>query len=418
MHRRLLTRLALLLVWPLVAVSSGAAGEAETLILARADADASGGLPVLLWVRDGERSSVTVRAAREQLGDVPGRMWWPAPARDLLHLERLGAPRLEQTEDTSPCPTALWWAVPQLLPRPDYKPPERDALQHEACGVRNCAQEAWRLALPEAAAELPLARLLPGLAAQGEAWLVLYVVGPDPALALEGLPTLRMPQQLGFDLARYPPQRALPAAAAARFPEIHTAMLAHAAAQQNLTGVSTVMRSEGVGVQPLKFARFRFSNEAQLQALGLTDSALGWHYLVRLLLRLHPASRPETLRPVAVSETAANRPLPMHALVPQPASAESCRASIDQLLCEAACRQRVSEFRQSPQRRFHVAPELSASDDPAVLQQACVPACERQKEQLRDQLGTRFDAAEQRQQQAWRLIEELTARPPASWQSR
>lgn len=398
------------------AAPAWAADETFNEVLGRADADASGGLPVLLWVRDGARSSVTIRAPREALGDVPGR---PLALADALgHLERLAAPRLVTWPDWEPCPTSLRWARQLAAVRPDYTPPEREALRHAVCGTVDCPRGAWRLVLGhEAADELPLKRLLPGLAVHRVEWLVLYVVSPDAELMLDGLPLLRVPEPLSVSRAAFPWETALPAAAAAHFPELHTALLTHAATAQGLER-SVVMRSEGVGIQPLRFARFRISEAVPLQALGLTEESLGWHYLVRLLVRLYPEDRPAVLRPRPAPPGPDRQFMPFRALLPRPGSAESCRARVDQWRCEPACTSRVAAFQQSPSRRLGVAPELSAASDATALLQACLADCERQKQELRASIESNFGAVAARQQQAWRRVEELTGRAAASWQGR
>ncbi|MBV8035638.1 hypothetical protein [Roseateles sp.] len=376
------------LAFLLAACAAGAAPAADEdfiRVLGRADADASGGLPVLLWVRNGALSSVTLRA-----------------------------PRLLARQDEDPCPASLRWAWQSSLPRPDHAPPEIEALQHSACTARDCSHDALRLVLGQATAdELPLDRLLPGFATVQAEWLVLYVVGLDADLGLDGIPQSRLPWTPKAGRL----EAVMPLAAAAHFPELHTALLAYAATARALAQ-SVVMRSERVGMQPLKFARFRFSDATQLQALGLTDDALGMHHVIRLLLRLHPEDRPATLRPRAASGAQVERMAPLRALGPWQGSAESCRSRIDQLRREPACTARIAELRQSPEQRFHVARSLSASTETAQLQQACMTDCALQKQQQLAAVERSFEAVGERQQRAWQWVEALTGRPAASWPAR
>jgi hypothetical protein len=84
-----------------------------------------------------------------------------------------------------------------------------------------------QLALPEdAGASLPLAKLLPGIAAERPEWLVLHVVSSAQALTLEGLPQLRVPARLRWNRPMQAwAQDVFPAQAAASFPAIHAALL-------------------------------------------------------------------------------------------------------------------------------------------------------------------------------------------------
>ena len=82
------------------------------VVLARADADASGGWPVVLWIVDGDRSSVVVSAPPAQLGDIPGAAWAPVDADALMNLERFGAPRLRAMAEPGVDAALLDWERP------------------------------------------------------------------------------------------------------------------------------------------------------------------------------------------------------------------------------------------------------------------------------------------------------------------
>lgn len=345
--------LACCLAWP-----SWAMLPAPDVIVGRADADASGGWPVMLWVVDGERSHVIVRAPRQRLGQLP---WRPADAQALMSLERFGAPKLTQEPGPSRCAAGRGSAAAVEPSQPWAAKSHDDSVAHPACGAGDCGRSAWRVDLPpRTGEELPLARLMPGLAAKRPEWLVLYVVSPLPALPLAGLVQLSL-----TDALRGPRSQAqwsqlrLPAEAASRFPAIHTALLEQAAADQGLANASVLMRADdvtqvwqGASVGPWD------GSEAQYRALGMQSSATtGGSAIVRLLLRLMPGDRPGVLQPQA--------------------SAWQAQASHAETLWAL----------------------MPADEAPATLQQRC-------------------DDLVERQHQAWRWVEQMTGRPADSWRAR
>ena len=358
------------------------------VIVGRADADASGGWPVMLWVRDGANSRVVVRAPRRHLGAGP---WHSADAQALLHLERFAAPRLLRRLDDNPCPTALDRGRVIHLPS-DHWGGEQQALAHPACAAGRCVDEAWQMKLsaPVDDDALPLAQLLPGLGRDRTEWLVLLVASPAQALTLEGVPQLRVPESLRYDR---PMERWLrdvfPAEAAASFPAMHTAMLERMAAAQGLASASVLMRSEAVGyVERAKYVRSWNPSSEQRQALGLAGKPVQGHNILRLLLRLNPGSTPTRLSVQAVDWQSSELMDQLYALEPQPVDLSACRQKLAAMSCKASC-----EAGTAP----------------------CVKRCERQRETLDASIQGRFEAAAQRQRDAWRWVEALTGR--SDWRS-
>lgn len=364
---------------------------APDVIVGRADADASGGWPVALWVIDGERSHFIVRAPRQQLGPL---RWRPADAQALMALERFGAPTLTQSLDTHPCPAGLGRG--HIVPPPAADPAgESGALAHPACGGRSCGGAAWRVDLSAQAGEvLPLARLLPGLAASRPEWLVLYVVSPLPSLPLKGVRQLHLADALRGprSMAQWSQLR-MPAEAAARFPAIHTALLEQAAEDQGLAQASVLMRADSLS----SFMGWGLvgdwdGGEAPRRALGLNGDAAKGQAIVRLLLRLSPGDRPAVLAPQAGPwQAAAEYSDKLKTLEPWPETPSSCRRQLSAMNCEAACE------RKAP---------------------ACLQLCLSQKSEAEASLQGSFDAIAERQRQAWRWIEQITGRPAAEWQTR
>lgn len=386
------------------------------VIVGRADADASGGWPVAVWVHDGERSHIVLRAPRAQLATLPGQPWEATDAQAVLDLERYGAPRLVGKHDRDPCPTTLRWMWSEANPpRIIHVPDEREALQHPSCGAVDCAGQAWSIGVPPGPV-LPLRRLMPHLAARQPEWLVLYVVSPAEALRLDGLPLLDVPASLRSG----PPWRRsdLPGSAGSLFPALHAALLEKAAADQGHAHASLLMRSDmQTTVQPLRFSRLWKGSDAHRQALGLAPASVQGHYIVRLLLRLHPGDRPVELRlqPVPRDSIATFRTL--SAAQPWPRTEDSCRSALDEMDCEAACTRRVAALPRSLVSRFgqHTG---SASAPEDVAMQTCRIECQSQKRQVAATMAGELDAVPQRQERAWRWVEELTGRPADSWQAR
>jgi hypothetical protein len=165
--QKLLSRAALALA--LLAASAGAAlADGRDRIVGRADADASGGWPVVLWVRDGERSRVTARIDRAQLGAA--HRWQAAAGHALMRVERFGAPQLQGVAGYPLCPVELEWGQEPQVP-PAHWPGEVHALHHAACATGRCPAAAWRAALPASAnAPLPVGTLWPQLAQARPQW--------------------------------------------------------------------------------------------------------------------------------------------------------------------------------------------------------------------------------------------------------
>lgn len=401
-----------------LAVPSRAEPAEPDVVVGRADADASGGWPVALWVMAGERSHLIVRAPREQLGR---QAWRPADAQPLMALERFGAPRLVLSPEPHPCPTELRWGALIYPPPNAHFPGERDELAHAACGAGRCSGEAWRLDLPAASsAALALAELWPGLPATGPQWLVVYVVGPaQGSLTLTGIPQLRVADglrmQRSFEQWR---EFRMPAQAAASFPAIHTVLLEQAAMGQGLAQATVLMRSDRVSaVRPPGYIRGWASTEAQRQALGLTGDSEMNHNIARLLLRVMPADRPPLLQPVSVPGQTAETFANLRAVQLRPETPASCRAALSTMNCEAACDSKVASMKEPPRWGFYAdkALEILAADQ---RRPACLRACQAQKDPSDKALQQRFDAIAERQQQAWRWVEQMTGKPAADWLAR
>lgn len=387
------------------------------IVVGRADADASGGWPVALWVMADERSHLIVRAPREQLG---GQAWRPADAQALMALERFGAPRLELSPEPHPCPTDLRWGALIYPPPNAHFPGERDELAHAACGAGRCSGEAWRLDLPAASsAALPLAELWPGLAAAGPEWLVVYVVGPTKgSLILTGIPQLRVADglrmQRSFEQWR---EFRMPAEAAASFPAIHAALLEQAARNQGLAQATVLMRSDSVSaVRPPRYIRGWESTEAQRQALGLAGDSVRNHDAARLLLRVLPTDRPLQLQPAGVPWQTAETFADLRAVQLRPETPASCRAALSTMNCEAACDSKVASMKEPPRWGFYADQALVtlAADQ---RRPACLRSCQAQKDPSDKVLQRRFDAIAERQRQAWAWVEAMTGRPAASWRA-
>ncbi|MBN8506076.1 MAG: hypothetical protein J0L58_16545 [Burkholderiales bacterium] len=184
------------LAWPVAAHTTESDPYVER-VLGRADADASGGWWVALWVIDGDRSHFVVSAPRSELGDLPDARWTPVDAQALMSLEYFGAPRLLAMSDVSACPVTLRWG--QALPPPPngHWSGERIELQHSSCLTGSCSQrQAWRIELPPGHAKtLPLAQLLPGLAMKEPQWLALHVASAATSPHLSGLRELVVPPE-------------------------------------------------------------------------------------------------------------------------------------------------------------------------------------------------------------------------------
>lgn len=408
-------RLLLALCAGLSLVSTTWADDEDTqVIVGRADADASGGWPLAVWVLDGDRSHFIVRAPHEQLAAPPGRTWEAMDAASLLDLERYGAPRLVLQQDYDACSTTLLWERPLGSRRIIHVAPERDELQTPACGAASCSGQAWRISL-EAGPVLPLKALMPGLSARQPEWLVLYVIGPDEALRLEGLPMLDVPAPWRLDASRL---FDLPSDAIVRFPAIHAAMLEHAAARQGLAQASVLMRSDmQTTVQPLRLSRLWNGSPEHREALGLAVPTVQGHYIVRLLLRLHPDDRPAELRLQPAPRRSIEAFRTLHAGKPLGQSADSCRRSLATMDCETACTERIDELRKSYVSRNGVKGALHDTDSETLMQQ-CRPACEAQRHNAAASVELHLDAVPQRQQEAWHWVEEMTGRSAASWQTR
>lgn len=385
------------------------------VIVGRADADASGAWPVMLWVRDGAQSRVIVRAPRAWLGAMP---WRAADAQALMQLERFGAPRLQRRRDADPCSTALAWARVIHPPGSAHWPGEREALAHPVCATGGCEGEAWQLALPEEAGDaLPLAKLLPGLGADRAQWLVLLVVSPSQAVMLEGLPQLRIPASLQWDrpIERWASD-VFPERAAASFPAIHTALLEQLAATQGLASSSALMRSDSIShVQPHRYVRSWEPSPEQRQALGLAGQALQGHNIFRLLLRLNPGSRPTALRLQAVDWREIGFFGQFHALEPQAVDRPACRLKLADMNCKQSCAERLASLPGQLKWGFLADASIKTLAD-GERPAACLKSCEQQRAALDAGMESRFEAVAQRQRDAWRWVEELTGRPAGSWQ--
>ncbi|RZL38338.1 MAG: hypothetical protein EOP35_06045 [Rubrivivax sp.] len=388
------------------------------VVVGRADADASGGWPVALWVIDGLRSHVIVRAPREQLGR---QAWRPADAQALMALERFGAPRLKRVPEPSPCPAELGWGAIVYPPTDAHFPGERDELAHAPCGAGRCNGKAWRLDLPAAyPAALPLAALWPLLAAARPEWLVLYVVVPrQGSLTLTGISQLRVPDglraQRSFDQWR---EFQMPAQAAAHFPAIHTALLEQAASGQGLAQATVLMRSDLVSaVRPARYIGGWASTQAQRRALGLDGDSVRDHDMARLLLRVMPADRPPVLRPEGVAWQTAETFDGLRAMQLRRETPAACRAALSAMNCEAACESKVASMHEPPRWGFYTDKSLEILAPDQRLP-ACLRSCQAQKGPSDEALQRRFDTIAERQQQAWRWVEQMTGRSAADWQAR
>lgn len=397
--------------WLLLAVCAvrpvdGNAQPDDAVIVGRADADASGGWPVALWVRDGRNSHFIVRAPREQLGGWPGHAWRAVDSQALMDLERFAAPDVWQFGELNPCPAGWGWS--RFAGSAPSHAGTRLALRHPACRTANCAQPAWRIDLPTGDV-LPLARLLPALAANKPGWLVLHVATSHPSIAVDGVRALRVPEPLRF-IGRGSPDTFVPIAAMRHFPAIDVAMLEHAAVTQGLQRVSVLMRLQSV---PLKYpfkGPYWNASEAQRAALGLPVGAEQTLDVFRLQLRLLPQDRPAELR-LRAKRAPPEQWMSLSALAPEPVTPDSCRRELKALSCEPACARRI-------------AADLSGADlklddlPPGERLTVCKAYCEQMKQGSREpQMKQAFAEVDERQREAWRFLEALTGRPAASWQT-
>jgi len=395
------------------------AQDGRDVIVGRADADASGGWPVALWMVDGDHSSLIVRTERGRLGALPDADWRAVDAQALMSLERFGAPKMQRWQDADPCPAALRWGRP-VEPAPNaHWPGERDELQHPPCGAGDCGSPAWRVALP-AGEVLPLARLLPGLAAERPQWLVLYVVHAHRVAGLRGVARLQVPRSLQATTEQlYTAPSMLPAAAASQFPAIHAAMLEHAADAQGLARRSVLMRIDSVGaVSPPRYLPVWTGSAEQRKALGLDGEALRDYEIVRLLLRLEPGDSPAELTLQPGRQSAEEWFMPLQALQPRAGDLPSCRSRLAELACQPACIERVAQVGKASKRWFYEGGATIEPMGPGERMQACQQACEQQKSRLSEAMQRNFEARAARQQQGWQRIEALTGRPASNWQAR
>lgn len=399
--------LVLCLAWALPAQAQDMTPD---VVLGRADADASGGWPVALWVVDGDRSSFIVSAPREMLGDLPGVRWTAVDVEALMSLERFGAPRLRAQVDRGWCPSTLTWGDTMRWHEPPsaHWPGERADLRHGACAAGGCAaRQAWRVELPTGSGErLPLGLLMPGLASQAPDWLVLHVVS---RYGWPGVAEVRyLAVAPGLDGGAL-----LPLAAAARFPEIDTALLLRAARGQGSEEKSVLMRADAIGeAERVPYIRNWDGSLAQRQALGLQAAPASAGSITRLLLRLHPADRPAALTLMARDSRMPSNFGPLRAVMPEPATAAACRAQLAMLRCEPACAQRITEIRKNP------APDLVTgrrSERPSPA--ACRRSCELQKRQAEQGLAASDRDAEAREQRGWAWVAAQTGRPAVDWLS-
>lgn len=384
------------------------------LVLGRADADASGGWPVALWVIDGDKASFIVSAPRNELGELPGARWTPVDAQALMSLERFGAPQLHAQTDADPCPAALSWGRAMVIPPNAHWPGERVELRHAACSTRDCAQrQAWRIELPPGSGEtLPLAQLIPGLVSHGSQWLVLHVASRHSWPGLAEVRELVVPPALRLSVG-WDREPVLPLSSAQYFPAIHEALLLHAARGQKLDSVSTLLHNNATGAVAYRgYVRNWDASEAQREALGLqSPSLLRGGYMTRLLLRLQPSDLPATLSLTSRTWTPDASFLTLHALVPRPEGVEACHARLAALQCEPACAERTANLPQWSLDR-----EAIARLKPAERLPACLRACEAQKRSLREGMARNFEAVDSRQRMGWQWVEALTGRGAADWQ--
>lgn len=383
------------------------------LVLGRADADASGGWPVALWVIDGDKASFIVSVPRSELGDLPGARWTPVDAQALMSLERFGAPRLEAQQDDDPCPATLNWGR-YFEPPSGHWGGERVELRHADCGAGDCTnRQAWRIDLPAGSGEvLPLGKLLPGVGARGPQWLVLHVASAHQWPGLAELPELVVPPASRFSVDwRHRPL--LPAAAADHFPALHEAMLLRAAQAQKLDSVSALLHVGGTAaVERLRYVRNWDASDAQREVLGLQSASLRrGGQLTRLQLRLQADDRPATLSLVARKWTPDASWVSWYALVPHAETTESCRARLAALQCEPACAERAASL-----PRWTRDSEAIERLKPAERRPACVKACEAQKRDVLDDLPRRLKDADARQQRGWDWVKALTGRSAEGWQ--
>lgn len=405
-------------LWPACAVASD-------IFLGRADADASGGWPVGLWVRDGSRSHFIVRANRAELGSLPGRHWRPADARALMDLERSGAPRLAQRMDTDPCPVGLGWGQLLRLPDSGHGAGGGFDLQHAACKAASCALPAWRIELPPDAGDtLPLARLLPGLAARRAQWLVLHVVSPYEHVALAGFASLEVPEPLRNSVENRASRRAvLPLAAARQFPALQIAFLEHAAMAQGLGAASVLMRNDREGlVREQDFGQDRAwaDPQARLHLLGLAGPSAPDLTVTRLLLRLAPADRPAVLKLQPNGRPQyEDLPMTLRALVPPSGNPASCRRQLAAFDCESGCAERVAEIGAGqPLDEGWPGNATIKTMSPGPRLAACRRACEQNKRRIEVGMQLEFDSLAERQRSAWEWVATPTGRPAADWQAR
>jgi len=402
-----------------LALPAQAQAQEPDIVVGRADADASGGWPVALWVVDGDRSSFIVSAPREALGELPGASWMPVDAQALMSLERFSAPRLLTQSDSRFCPTTLGWGQggpSPWPPSPHGGGGERLDLRHAACAGGACAQrQAWRIELPPGSGEtLPLARLLPGLAAHAPDWLALHVVSRHHWPGLAEVRYLAVPPPLGSAGGDGPP--VMPLSAAEHFPAIHTALLLHAALAQKSEAKSTLLRADAMGsIQRVGYVRNWAGSAEEREALGVQSASLGSSLVARLLLRLHPADRPATLSLMARIDNPGSNFRTLRALMPEPATAEACRDRLTALRCQPACAERVADVQVSLARGWWVD---SGIERLALRRRlaACLQSCDLQKRRVEEDMAVNFKAMDERQQRGWQWVEAMTGRAAAHWQ--
>lgn len=386
-----------------LALPSRAWMPAPDVIVSRADADASGGWPVALWVVDGQRSFFTVRTSRERLGRLA---WRPANAQALMQLERFGAPELTTQPEPNPCPVDLGWG--DLAALPDAHPlDEQEAPGHPACAAGACKSVAWRAPVPTGeAGTLPLARLMPDLAARRPEWLVLYVVSPADSVTLQQVAALNPDDALRGPRSQIEwSQLRLPGDAAARFPAIHQALLEQAAVDQGLAQASVLMRNDVLSPVHSLGNRDGWSTDfdGQRPALGLDAAHLRNHVVTRLLMRLVPADRPATLQ----LQTGApfGSMLRLKALEQRPETLASCRSRLAALDCNQVCSSMTTTG--------------AAQSKPGSRRlRACAQSCQAMTNPPDAVIQQRLDDLAERQSQAWRWVAQMTGQPVSRWQTR
>ncbi|MGM9482452.1 hypothetical protein ACS5PN_14775 [Roseateles sp. NT4] len=372
----------------------------RNVVVGRADADASGAWPVGLWVRDGRHSHFIVRAPRSLLGEFPGQHWQSVDAEALMDLERFGAPRLEKHQGFDLCPAGQKWG--RIGPSPSFHwPGERTELRHAFCAASSCALPAWRIDLPSSD-QLPLRRLLPGIAAHQTDWLVLYVAGADKGFAVSGASALRA---LEFPIE-------VPADAGRHFPAIVTAIVEEAAKRERRQSSSLLIATNTIAYQQVvKYARGWSPSDAQIESLGLARHLRHQGLLVRTLLRLQPHDRPVELRVRPAADVAGNLDV-LLAINSQPITPERCRNQLRDLSCTSAC---ADGRLDGP---YGSGLDLDALP-PAERLRACMQRCAQMKAGVFDAAmrGLIDDLAAQ-QRSVWSDLEKLTGRSAGSWQAR